>query len=254
MAAIAFVVGTVFGSFANVVIYRVPRGMSIVTPGSACPSCGAHISWWDNLPILSYLFLRARCRNCGSRISARYPLIEFAVGSVWLVLSLRFGFTPVLPAFLAMGTTLVILSAIDLEHRRIPNRVLVPASILACLLLVGAAVISSDYRSLGNGALGAMGYGLPLLAVALFAPGGMGGGDIKLAVYLGAHLGWLSLPHVAVGAFLAFLVGGTVALGLLVAGRKGRKDPIPFGPFMAAGALVATLSGQQLANLWLGLA
>jgi leader peptidase (prepilin peptidase)/N-methyltransferase len=180
-------------------------------------------------------------------------LIEFAVGSVWLLLSLRFGLAPVLPAFLAMGTTVVILSAIDLEHRRIPNRVLAPASILACLLLVGAAVISSDYRSLGNGALGALLYGLPLLAIALFAPGGMGGGDVKLALYLGAHLGWLSLPHVAVGAFLAFLMGGTVGLGLLVARRKGRKDLIPFGPFMAAGALVATLSGHQLATLWLGL-
>jgi len=132
--------------------------------------------------------------------------------------------------------------------------VLAPASILACLLLVGAAVISSDYRSLGNGALGALGYGLPLLAIALFAPGGMGGGDVKLALYLGAHLGWLSLPHVAVGAFLAFLLGGTVGVGLLVAGRKGRKDLIPFGPFMAAGALVATLSGHQLLSLWLGLA
>lgn len=233
-------------------VYRVPLGRSVVRARSACPSCGQLIAWYDNVPLVSYVLLRGRCRRCHARISLRYPAVEIAVAAVWVLLALRIGWKPELPAFLGFGTTLVILSAIDLEHRRLPNRVLGPASIVALVLLGAAALVEGAYRSLLGAGAGAVAYGLPILVIGLIAPGGMGGGDIKFAPYLGFHLGWLGLGHVLAGALLGFLGGGMVGVALIVAGRKGRKDPIPFGPFMALGALIAVLAGDRLLTAWLG--
>src|SRR5687768_5462412 len=137
LAIVAAVVGAVFGSFSNVVIYRIPRDGSIFTPSrSFCPNCQKPIAWYDNLPILSYLFLRGKCRRCKVKISPRYLLVEIAVAGLWLLLALRLGLVAALPAFLVMTTVLVILSAIDLEHRRLPNRILGPAALIAIALLV----------------------------------------------------------------------------------------------------------------------
>ncbi|MGH2706203.1 MAG: prepilin peptidase [Actinomycetota bacterium] len=241
-----------FGSFANVAIYRLPRGLSIVSPCSACPRCTRPITWYDNLPLFSYLFLRGRCRHCGERISGRYPLVEAAVGALWVLLFLRIGWQAELPAFLAFGTVLVILSAIDLEHRRLPNRVLGPAAVLGLVLLVGAGGLSGDWFRMLQSLLGAAAYGVPMFLIALAVPAGMGGGDVKFAPYLGLHLGWFGLSTVFVGAFLAFLLGGISGIVLILLKRKGRKDALPFGPFMALGALTAVLVGGSLVRLWLG--
>lgn len=251
-AALAFVTGSAFGSFANVVIYRFPRGQSIVSPRSACPSCGTPITAYDNLPIVSYLLLRGRCRHCQERISVRYPLVEIATGGLWAAAVLLLGLTPELPAFLGLVTALVILSAIDLEHHRLPNRILAVAGVAGAVLLSAAALFKGEYPALGTAALGVLAYGAPMLVIALIVPKGMGGGDVKFAAYLGGHLGWFGLGHVAVGAFVGFLIGAVGGVALMAVGRKGRKDPVPFGPFMALGALIAIPLGDEILKLWLG--
>lgn len=255
MAIAATSLGAVFGSFSNVIIYRIPRDKSILSPSrSFCPNCEALIAWYDNIPIVSYLALRGRCRKCRVRISPRYLFVEIAVAGLWLLLTLRFGLVAVLPAFLVMATTLVILSAIDLEHRRLPNRILGPATVIAVALLGFAAAIVGDWSTLLRGFMGALAYGVPLLLIAVVVPKGMGGGDIKLAAYLGLHLGWLGLGHVAVGAILGFFTGSIAGVALIAAGKKGRKDPIPFGPFMALGALLTFFFGDRIVGIWLGFA
>lgn len=244
--------GLVFGSFANVVVYRVPRGFSVVSPGSLCPGCEAPIAWYDNIPLLSYAVLRARCRNCGAPISVRYPLVELTTGLVWMLMVWRIGVHPELPAFLAFGTALVILSAIDIEHHRLPNKVLGPAAIVGVVTLVGGALIGHHWGNLERAGLGAVFYGLPLLVLGLAAPSAMGGGDVKFAPYLGAHLGWLGLRVVLAGGLLGLVAGGLGGVAALLIGGKGMKDPIPFGPFMALGALLAILVGTSVLRVYLG--
>lgn len=172
------------------------------------------------------------------------------MGVLWALTALVVGLRPELPAFLAFVTVLVMLGAIDLEHRRLPNRILGPASIVAGVLLLAAAPFSG-WTPLLMALAGAAAYGGPMLLLGLAFPAGMGGGDIKLAGYIGLHLGWLGLLHVLVGAMAGFIVGGVVGVALLVAGRKGRKDPVPFGPAMAVGALVALFAGEVILRFWL---
>lgn len=249
----AFVFGAIFGSFANVVIHRVPARSSIVRPGSSCPSCGQAIAWYDNLPLISYVLLGGRCRNCRSRIGIRYPVVELITAVAWVLLILRLGIAPELPAYLLFATVLVILSFIDLEHGRLPNRIIWPAMMAGMVLLAAASVFIGNYRPLLDAAIGAAAYGLPLLGLGLAVPAGMGGGDVNLAGYLGLHLGWFSLLHVVVGAFSGFILGGLTGIALIALRLKGRKDKIPFGPFMALGALISVLAGSNLIRAWLGI-
>lgn len=249
---LGFVFGMVFGSFANVAVYRVPRGFSVVSPGSLCPGCEQPIAWYDNVPVFSYILLRAKCRNCGVRISVRYPIVEVCTGLVWAAMVWRIGVHPELGAFLAFATALVILSFIDIEHHRLPNKVLGPASIIGAALFLGAAAIGGKWVSLEHAALGAVFYGLPMLILGLAAPSAMGGGDVKFAPYLGFHLGWLGLRVVLAGGLLGLVAGGLGGAAALLIGGKGMKDPIPFGPFMAVGALLATLLGPSILHIYVG--
>jgi leader peptidase (prepilin peptidase)/N-methyltransferase len=248
----AFSMGAVLGSFSNVVVYRLPRSRSLVSPGSSCPECGAPIAWYDNIPVISFLILRGKCRKCGAPISIRYPIVELIAAASWGLVGWRFGLTAALPAYLVFVTVLVILSFIDLEHRRLPNLVLGPAAVTGIVLLLIATLVEGDWSSFRDAAFGAAIYGLPLLVIGLLFPSGMGGGDIKLAGYLGLHLGWLSLLHVVVGVMLGFILGGITGIALMASGKKGRKDPIPFGPFMALGSLISVLAGSALIRVWLG--
>lgn len=233
-------------------MYRLPRGLSIVSPRSSCPHCGKELAWYDNIPLISYIALGGRCRYCRERIRLRYPLIEFAVALLWFLLTIRLGVVAELPAFLAMAAALVMLSAIDLEHRRLPNKILGPASVIALILLAVAAFAGDDWSRFLNSLIGAVAYGLPLFLIVIIVPKGMGEGDIKLAAYLGLHLGWIGLAHVAVGAILGFFTGSIAGVALIAAGKKGRKDPIAFGPFMALGAILAVFLGDPIVSIWLG--
>jgi leader peptidase (prepilin peptidase) / N-methyltransferase len=245
------VLGLVVGSFLNVVIWRVPRAESIVHPASHCPSCGADVRPRDNVPVLSWVLLRGRCRDCTARISGRYPAVEVLTTAVFVVLTLRIGFDAALPAYLYLGAVGVALAMIDLDVKRLPNAIVLPSYVVAVALLGGAALAQGEWSGLLRALLGmAALFGFYFL-LALVYPSGMGFGDVKLAGVLGLYLGYLGWAEVITGGFLGFLLGGVVGGALMALGKAGRKSKIPFGPFMLAGALVAILAGGALADFYL---
>jgi leader peptidase (prepilin peptidase)/N-methyltransferase len=239
----AALLGAVFGSFLNVVAYRLPRHESLVAPGSRCTSCGEHVRPFDNVPILSWLLLRGRCRHCSAPISARYPLVELATALLVVAVVLTLGSA----AEIVLGVVFVLLlvpcALIDLEHRIIPNVLTGPGAILA--VVAGTALDPSGEPA--RLAAGAAAGGFLLLA-ALAYPRGMGMGDVKLAGMMGLFLG----PAVAVALLVALLSG--VLVGAAVMARKGvkdgRKTAVPFGPFLAFGGIVALFAGDALLSLY----
>jgi leader peptidase (prepilin peptidase) / N-methyltransferase len=244
-------VGLVIGSFLNVVIWRVPRGESIVSPPSHCPGCGHEVRPRDNVPVLSWLLLRGRCRDCGTHISARYPLVEAGTAVLFGVLTLAIGLEPELPAFLYLGAVGVALAMIDIDVKRLPNAIVLPSYLVAAALLTVAAAVDGRWDDLLRAGLGMVALYAFYFLLALVYPAGMGFGDVKLAGVLGLYLGWLGWAEVVTGGFLGFLFGGVVGGGLVLVRRAGRKSMLPFGPFMLAGALVAILWGGALADLYL---
>jgi leader peptidase (prepilin peptidase)/N-methyltransferase len=249
MIVAAFVVaGLLIGSFLNVVIARVPEGRSIWRPGSACPGCGSGIAWHDNVPLLSFVALRGRCRACGMSIPWRYPLVEAATGALFGAAGLAFGPTLHAAVAAALLATLLAITMIDLEHQIIPDVISLPA-ILAGFL----ANLATGRVSWLDSLLGILIGGGTFLAIALLGSwwagqDAMGGGDIKLAAMLGAFLGWKVL---LLSLFVSVLGGGILAAALMGAGLRGRKDPLPFGPFLAAGGAVGLLWGERMVRWYL---
>jgi leader peptidase (prepilin peptidase) / N-methyltransferase len=246
--------GVLIGSFLNVVVHRVPRGGSVVSPPSACPRCGTPISARDNVPVLSWLVLRGRCRTCQEPISARYPLVELGTGVLFAVVALRFADEPaVLPAYLYLAAVGTALGLIDIDVKRLPNVLTYPSYPVALVLLGGAALLGAEsgsfLRALAGGAVALALY----LGLLLAYPAGMGLGDVKLSGVLGLYLGWLGWGVLAVGLFAGFLLGGVFGVALMAVGRGGRKSKVPFGPFMLLGALLGVLAGDALADAYLGL-
>jgi leader peptidase (prepilin peptidase)/N-methyltransferase len=254
VASLAGLLGLAAGSFANVVIHRVPRRESLVRPGSRCPACDAPIAPRDNLPVLAWLLLRGRCRSCGAPIPLRYPLVELAMGLLWFVVALRLagdGLGWAVPAYLALAFVCVVLAAIDAATRLLPNRLTYPAFPVVAGLLLVASLGLGDLGRFGRALAAAAAVGGFFLALALISPRGMGLGDVKLAPTLGLALGWLSWGAVAVGVFAAFLLGGLAGLAAIVALGRTRKSLLPFGPWLVAGALLGVLVGGEVAA-WYG--
>ena len=249
--AVAVVLGFLLGSFANVVIHRVPEGASVVQPRSACPACGTTIAARDNVPVLSWVLLRGRCRSCGEPISPRYPLVEAASGAVFGVVAWQAGPSALLPAFLAFAWVLLVLSVIDARTRRIPNAITYPSVPVLLVLTVGGSLLEGDVAGAVRSPLAGVAAFVALLAIALIAPKGMGMGDVKLAGLMGIVLGALGWGHVVLGVFGGFLVGGVTAIALLALRVRKRRDLIPFGPYLAAGALGALLFGELLIDAYL---
>jgi leader peptidase (prepilin peptidase)/N-methyltransferase len=243
LIAACAVLGLVIGSFLNVVIHRVPLRESVVTPGSRCPECRTSLRAWDNVPLLSWLVLRGRCRHCAVPIPARYPLVEAATAVLFALLGLRLGASWELPAYLVCFAALLALSVIDLDHGVLPTRVIYPTFLVTGALLVVAAWADDRWGDLRNAVIGAIAAWAFLGLLWLVYPKGMGFGDVRLSLLVGAHLGFLSLMHVFVGVFSAALLGAVTGLALQAAGRRGGRDPIPFGPFLALGALITVLVG-----------
>ena len=251
------VLGVIVGSFLNVVISRVPAGVSIVRPRSSCPGCGAFIEGRDNIPLLSWLILRGRCRNCHEPISARYPLVEALTGIVWAVTGLwSLGqpgawVSPLLPTLLLVASAGIALVFIDLDCRRLPDAIVLPLWPATTAGLVLAGVLSGDWPV----ARALMGAGLWLLVIGgiWLATGGrgMGRGDVKLAPLLGLVLGWIGWGPASVGLAAAWLIGGLTAVILLAAGRTSRRQAIPFGPFLLIGYLIGVLAGSALLDAYL---
>ena len=249
----AAVLGLLIGSFLNVVAWRVPRGESIVNPPSACPNCGHRLSWWENIPVLSFLALRAKCRSCKTPISWRYPLLEAGTSLLFVLVFLHFGPVPELPAYLYLAAIAVALTAIDIDHKRLPDSIVLPSYVVLLVLFGVAALVAGDPANLIRAAIGGAALFAFYFLVAFAYPAGMGFGDVKLSGVLGLALGWVGWGALVIGAFAAFLVGAAVGLVMIALKRGGRKTAIPFGPFMLLGAAIGVAWGEQLAGGYLAL-
>ncbi|MCH7800035.1 MAG: prepilin peptidase [Chloroflexi bacterium] len=251
---LAVLLGASVGSFLNVVADRIPSGRSLVSPGSYCESCNTTLGAVELFPVLSYLWLRGKCRHCAARIPGRLAVVEAATGVLFLLLFLRFGPTAEFAVFAAATALLVAITLIDLEHGLILDKMVFPTVALLLVLAPFWEYLGDDRTFFSSGGVigsfansvsaGAMYFFLLFLVVILY-PKGMGGGDVKLAALLGLLIGF---PAVLVAFWVTVVVGGVVAVYLLLARRRGRKDEIPYGPYMAVGAFVAILVGSEIWN------
>jgi leader peptidase (prepilin peptidase)/N-methyltransferase len=258
--------GLLIGSFLNVVIYRVPNGLSVVSPPSACPGCGSGIKAYDNIPVVSWLVLQGKCRNCREHISARYPLVEAGVGVFFAVVAAWWTTSSAtvssmaemvssglaLIAFLWLAGCSVALALIDLDTHKLPNAIVLPTYLVGGLLLAAGA-LSSDFDAVVRAGIGMSILWVAYFLMGLVYPGAMGFGDVKLAGALGLYLGFLGWGALIVGAFAAFFFGGLYAIGLMIARKANRKSGIPFGPWMLLGAWTGVFFGNTLWNFYLSL-
>jgi len=246
----AFVFGMVVGSFLNVCICRLPKNESVVSPPSHCPGCSYQIRWYDNIPLLSYLLLRGRCRGCGAHISLQYPLVELLNGVLTLFLFLRFGPTLTFTALFLLCSALVVITFIDIEHQIIPDEISLSG------IVVGFALsFFLPGHSWLNSLLGILLGGGSLLLVAyvyqrLTGKDGMGGGDIKLLAMMGAFLGWKAVPFII---FASSLVGSVIGVSIMLFQKKDTKLAIPFGPYLAFATVLYIFYGKSLIRWYLGL-
>jgi leader peptidase (prepilin peptidase)/N-methyltransferase len=246
--------GLAIGSFLNVVIYRVPRGESLVRPSSHCPACDQPIRNRHNIPIFGWLILRGRCADCHAPISVRYPLVELVTAVVFVAVAARMSaldLLPALPAYLYFAAIGIALALIDIDCHRLPNAIVLPSFPVVLALLTIAAAWQRDWPSL----LRAVESGAVLYAfyfVLAFAyPAGMGFGDVKLAGILGGLLGYLSWSALLIGGFAGFLLGAIVGVAVMASGRGNRKSALPFGPFMIAGTLLAIFATDPIWSWYL---
>jgi leader peptidase (prepilin peptidase)/N-methyltransferase len=251
VASAAGVLGLLVGSFLNVVVWRVPRGESIVSPPSACPACSAPIRPRDNVPVLGWLVLRGRCRDCSARISPRYPLVELGTGVLFAVLAARIGAHLELIAYLYLGAVGLALALIDIDVKRLPDVLTLPSYAVGAVLL---GIASTDEpESLLRALLGAAAMFAVYFALCFAYPAGMGFGDVKLSGVIGLYTAWLGWDVWAAGLLLGFFLGGFFGIGLILIRKGGRKTAVPFGPFMLLGALLAILFGQEMVSGYLDL-
>jgi leader peptidase (prepilin peptidase)/N-methyltransferase len=240
--------GLAIGSFLNVVIYRVPQGMSIVSPGSACPSCGTTIKGRDNVPLLSWILLRGRCRHCREPISGRYPLVELGCAGLFAGTAARFGFAWEVPAFLVLFAGLLALSVIDVERLILPRVIVWPVSAAVSVMLVLASAMTGEWHDLVVGVIcGAIWFAL-FYAMFAVSPKLLGFGDVRLAPVLGLALGWLGVRYVVLGLFAANFFGAAIGIALIGTHRTTRQQQLPYGVFLALGCAFAVFAGPEIVN------
>ena len=245
---LVFIMGAGFGSFLNVCIYRIPAALSIVRPGSMCPSCRTPIQFYDNVPILSYLWLKGKCRFCEQKISLRYPAVEFATGLAAYAVFYKFGLTVESLIYFIFVATLILIAAIDFDHKIIPDIISIPGipiGLAASFVLPATGFFDACIGVLvGGGILYALAWGYH----AMTGKEGMGGGDIKLLAMIGAFIGW---QGVLVTIFISSVMGTVIGLLVMLIMRKDLKYAIPFGPFLAAGAIAYVFIGPELIQWYL---
>lgn len=243
-----FVFGLLIGSFLNVVIWRVPRGENLNHPGSHCPTCGHAIRWYDNIPVISWLVLRGRCRDCSTSISSRYPAVELATAVAFALTGWFIGWSVLLLPMLWFVAVAIALFLIDIDVRKVPNAIVLPSWAVVAAGFALTAAVQADFGNLGRSLLAGLAMGGAYLVLALIYPAGMGMGDVKLAVLLGLVLGWFGWSQVVVGFFAGFLFGAVWGIGAMIVGRAGRKSTVPFAPFMILGAVFALVFGPAVAG------
>lgn len=265
--AVVGVLGAAIGSFLNVVIYRVPAGLSVVRPASACPSCAEPVRPYDNIPIVSWLVLRGRCRDCGAAFSGRYAIVELVTALAFAGLAAltvpmivaastttaAVSHSLILLALLYFAAISIALTAIDVDAHRLPNAIVLPSYAVLAVLLGAATVLVGDLEGAGRVAAGAGILFSFYLLLALISPRGMGMGDVKLAGVIGLILGFSGWDALVVGTIAAFALGGVVGIALILTGRASRNTGIPFGPWMLGGAWVGILLGEPIARGYLAL-
>ena len=249
----AGVLGLLVGSFLNVVVHRVPAGLSVVRPRSACPSCSAPIRSRDTVPVVSWLLLGGRCRDCSAAVPARYPAVEAATGLLFAALATAYGRSAALPALWWVAAAGIALFVIDLDSHRLPDAIVLPSYPVVAVLLAAGGLLGGPLpvrRTLLSMLVWLVVYG-GLWSATL--GGGMGLGDVKLSGLLGMALGWLGWGPSVLGLFTGFAVGAAVGVGLLAAGRVTRRTPIAHGPFMLAGAALGVFAGPAASDAWIRL-
>ena len=243
--------GAISGSFLNVVIHRVPAKESIVRPPSHCPSCETRLAPLDLVPVASWLVLRGRCRYCSAPISVRYPVVETLTAALFAVIGWRIGWNAALPAYVVLTGFLVALAAIDIDTTTLPRRLVYACAGAGAVLLGAASLAEHSTRRLQWAAVGAVSVYVAFRLIHAAARGGFGYGDVRLGAVLGGYLGWLGLPYVPIGIFMGFVLGSIVGVALMVGGGAGRRTALPFGPFLAGGALVTIAAGPSFVHaLW----
>jgi leader peptidase (prepilin peptidase)/N-methyltransferase len=243
------VVGLLIGSFLNVCIYRLPRGESVVWPASHCGACGRNLAWYENVPLLSWMTLRGRCRTCGESISVMYPAVEAVTGAVFLLAPVAFGWTPLLVVRLFFACAMIVLFAIDLRHRILPNVITLPGVVvgLICSVFLPPGLQSALLgAAIGGGAL----FAIAETYYRIRGIDGLGMGDVKMLGMIGAFLGW---PQMLVTLVVASSLGSIVGAGVIVSRRGGMQAALPFGTFLAIGALVAAVGGDAILRWYLSL-
>jgi leader peptidase (prepilin peptidase)/N-methyltransferase len=248
LSLFVLITGMLIGSFLNVCICRMPKGESVVFPPSHCPQCDYRIRWYDNIPLFSYLLLRAKCRGCGLHISLQYPLVELLNGLLTLALFLRFGPTFDFLVYFLFCSALVVITFIDLEHQIIPDEISLSGIVIGFVFsffLQGHSWLNSLLGILlGGGSLLLVAYGYQWLT----GKDGMGGGDIKLLAMMGAFLGWKSIPFII---FASSLIGSVIGITIMLIQKKDSKLAIPFGPYLAFAAVVYIFYGRQIIHWYL---
>ncbi len=240
-----FIIGAVIGSFLNVCMHRLPAKQSLITPASQCPHCGTPIKFYDNIPILSFIFLRGRCRACARPISIQYMLVELLNAVGYILIAWKFGVTVESVLYALLFSALVVISVIDLHHKIIPDIITIPGIILG--LLAGTFISPLGFKDSISGVL--LGGGI-FFIIAVVSRGGMGGGDIKLIAMIGSFLGW---TNVIITIVLSSFIGSIIGIFMMVLLGKGRKYPIPFGPFLAIGSIISLFFKREIIEWYLGM-
>jgi len=248
MYILIFALGGVIGSFLNVCIYRIPKEESIVFPPSHCIDCSHPLAWYDLVPIVSYLSLRGKCRYCGGVISPQYPIIEALNAIIYLFLYLHFGLSAEFVFYGIMASILIVVCLIDYYHQIIPDGIILLMFVLTVIYKASEYLIYGTPLFLRDPICGFLAGGLLFLAIAVISGGAMGGGDIKLIAVLGLILG---LKKTLLNILLSFFIGAVVSIYLLASGRKGRKDAIPFGPFINIAFIITLFYGDMIINRYM---
>lgn len=248
-AVLIFILGLIVGSFSNVCIFRIPRNESIIYPASHCPKCRSNISPKDNIPLLSYILLKGRCRNCKNKISIQYPIVELLTGLIYLIIYLIYSLSIQSLIYIILSSALVIIAFIDLNEQIVPDVISLPGIVIGFILSFFV-----PYISFANSALGVVVGGGIILIIGLagsviFKKEAMGGGDVKLAAMIGAFLGW---RYIIISLFLGFFLGALAGIVLVLSKIKSREDVVPFGPFIVLGSLITLFWGEQIISWYIG--